>query len=181
MHPWAAVQPVDLAAARTVDLQCYLGGPEPGIPDRAVPVQYRPRRLVRTEPHLALLLGGGDADLAVHEMPRGNEPHGARGASAVEEIVPAVAETRRSQPAQRQRRSGARRPLSQLRCWAGEAVRPVEVVQALPVLVGPGPEPGGAWVVLTGGRRRPLRLRHRDGEPSSAGARWFSSSHYALG
>src|ERR1035437_2561883 len=75
-------------------------------------------------------------------------------------IVPAVADTRRSQPAQRHRRSGA--APSPIRCpsalgratpRAYEALRPaqpVEVVQALPVLIEPGAELGiGVRIVPT--------------------------------
>jgi hypothetical protein len=63
--------------------------------------------------------------------------HTVSGVRVSSKMVPAVTETRRLQPAQRQRRSGARQPWSLLRRGkrTHRAAQPVEVVEALPVLV----------------------------------------------
>src|SRR5665647_1105330 len=107
---------------------------------RAVPMQHRPSGLDRAQLHLTAQLGGRDAGLAVDQQPRRCEPNRQRRAGLVEDR----AGGRRDLPlagAAQPPGVGQTPPREAAATRADEPVwpaKPVQVVQALPVLVEPG-------------------------------------------
>src|ERR1035438_3796755 len=99
--------------------------------DRPVAMQHGPGTLVGAKLHLTLKLGRGDAALPAGEVPGSGEPDRQRRPSAVEDRAC----------------GGGHAPIAAAGATprAYEALRPaqpVEVVQALPVLIEPGAELG---------------------------------------
>src|SRR5450756_1625165 len=120
--------------------------------DRPVAVQHRPGALIRAELHLALQLSRADAALPAGQVPGRGEPDRQRRPGAVEDRArggrdPPVAAratpaTVRSPPPLRRGAPRAHEPL--------RPAQPVQIVQALPVLVEPGTQLCvGVRVVLT--------------------------------
>src|SRR5665648_1078887 len=109
---------------------------------RPVAVQHHPRRLVGAELHLPLHLGRRDPDLVPNHPPGRSEPHRQRRPGLVEDrarrrghlaVATAALPPRVCQPPPDDARAvGADKPL--------RPAQPVQIVQALPVLVEPRPQ-----------------------------------------